>query len=259
MSALDEIFGLKNKVAIVTGASSGLGVEFAEALASAGASVALLARRRDRVEEQAQRLNQQFGVQTCGVAVDITDRQQLEVAFAEVDAKLGTVDILVNNAGIAPTGPAEKQWPEGWDQSLDLNLSALFQCCLLAHERMAATGTGRIINITSIFGKLGSSLFRVAAYAASKGGADNLTRQLAVEWASDGITVNAIAPAWFPSEMTEGSLGRQSIVDKMAGGAPMNRIGREGELKSAVLFLASPASSYVTGVTLPVDGGWSAW
>lgn len=259
MNTVDELFGLKGKVAIITGASSGLGVEFAEALASAGASVALLARRRDRVEALATQLSEQHGVAACGVEVDITDREALEGAFATVDEKLGPVDILVNNAGIAPTGSAAKQWPEGWDDSLALNLTAPFQAALLAHQRMAPRGHGRIINITSIFGKLGSSLFRVAAYAASKGGADNLTRQLAVEWASDGITVNAIAPAWFSSEMTEGSLSRQSIVDKMAGGAPMNRIGKAGELKTAVLFLAAPASSYVTGITVPVDGGWSAW
>jgi NAD(P)-dependent dehydrogenase (short-subunit alcohol dehydrogenase family) len=124
---------------------------------------------------------------------------------------------------------------------------------------MRESGGGRIINVTSIFGRLGSSLFRVASYAASKGGAENLTRQLAVEWAREGITVNGIAPSWFPSEMTHESIVREDIEAKMASGNPMGRVGAEGELRTACLFLASPASSYVTGVVVPVDGGYTAW
>lgn len=139
-------------------------------------------------------------------------------------------------------------------------MTALFQCCLLAAAQMKEAGAGgRVINVTSIFGRLGSSLFRVASYAASKGGAENLTRQLAVEWARDGITVNAIAPSWFPSEMTHESLVQQSIEERMASGNPMGRIGAQGELRTACLFLASPASSYITGAVVPVDGGYTAW
>jgi gluconate 5-dehydrogenase len=118
---------------------------------------------------------------------------------------------------------------------------------------------GRIINISSIFGSHGSPLFRVAAYAASKSGMEGLTRQLAVEWANDGITVNAIAPGWFPSEMTEGSLKKAGIAERMGDACPMRRIGRPGELRTACLFLASPASSYVTGTIVRVDGGYAAW
>lgn len=259
-TSIEQLFGLRGRVAIVTGASSGLGVEFADALACAGASVALFARRADRLDAVAAELRRRYGVAVLPVEVDITDRNALPAAFDRVDAELGAAWILVNNAGLAPTGRAERQWPEEWDRTLALNTTALFQCCLLAAARMKAAGTGgRIINVTSIFGSLGSSLFRVASYAASKGGAENLTRQLAVEWARDGITVNAIAPSWFPSEMTHESLVQGSIEERMAAGNPMGRIGAQGELRSACLFLASPSTSYVTGAVVPVDGGYTAW
>jgi len=258
-TSLEQLFGLRGRVAIVTGASSGLGIEFADTLASVGADVAILARRGDRLEAVAADLRARYGVRVLPVEVDITDREAASSAFARIERELGPAWALVNNAGLAPTGRAEKQWPEQWDRTVELNMSALFQCCLLVAPQMKAAGGGRILNITSIFGRLGSSLFRVAAYAASKGGAENLTRQLAVEWARDGITVNAIAPSWFPSEMTHDSIVQGSIEERMASGNPMGRIGAEGELRTACLFLASPASSYVTGAIVPVDGGYTAW
>lgn len=260
MNGIDELFGLSGRVAVVTGASSGLGIEFASALASAGADVALLARRAERLGQVATRLEDEHGIRTLAVGVDITDRDACARAFERIERDLGAIYVLVNNAGIAPTGRAENQWPDDWDTTVDLNLSALFQCSLLAAASMdrAASG-GRIINVSSIFGHLGSSLFRVAAYAASKGGVENLTRQLAVEWAGREITVNAIAPAWFPTEMTAGSLEKESIAERMGGASPMQRMGRPGELATACLFLASPASSYVNGAIIPVDGGYSVW
>lgn len=259
-TTLEDLFSLRGRTAIVTGASSGLGIEFADALACAGADVALMARRGDRLEAVADDLRSRYGVRVLPVEVDITDRAATEAAFTRVRKELAPAWVLVNNAGLAPTGRAERQWPADWDRTLDLNLSALFQCSLLAADQMKDAGRGgRIINVTSIFARLGSSLFRVAAYAASKGGAENLTRQLAVEWAKHGITVNAIAPSWFPSEMTHGSLEQEGIEERMASGNPMGRIGREGELRSACLFLASPASSYTTGSVVPVDGGYTIW
>jgi gluconate 5-dehydrogenase len=247
-------------VAVVTGASSGLGVELADALACAGADVALVARRAGRLAEVGEQLRSRYGVRTLAVDADITDRDATSAAFARIEAELGPVWILVNNAGLAPTGRAEKQWPDDWDRTVALNMTAVFQCSLVAAAQMQKAGRGgRIINVTSIFAHLGSSLFRVASYAASKGGAENLTRQLAVEWARDGITVNAIAPAWFPSEMTHESIVRESIGERMASGNPMGRIGAEGELRTACLFLASPATTYVTGAVIPVDGGYTAW
>jgi len=259
-ASLEDLFGLRGRVAIVTGASSGLGVEFADALASAGADVALMARRADRLDEVSARLRERYGVRTATIAVDLSDRSAVGDAFEMVLGTLGPAWVLVNNAGLAPTGRAEKQWAADWDRTLDLNLTALFQCSLLAAAQMREAGCGgRIVNVTSIFGRLGSSLFRVSSYAAAKGGAENLTRQLAVEWAKDGITVNAIAPSWFPSEMTHDSLEQEGIEERMAASNPMGRIGREGELRTACLFLASPASGYVTGAVVPVDGGYTAW
>jgi NAD(P)-dependent dehydrogenase (short-subunit alcohol dehydrogenase family) len=258
-ASVESLFSLHGRVAVVTGASSGLGVEFADTLACAGADVALLARRADRLQGVAASLRERYGVRALPVEVDITDRERTAEALDEVRSGLGAPWVLVNNAGIAPTGRAERQWPDEWDRTVALNMSALFQCCLLAAASMRESGGGRIINVTSIFGRLGSSLFRVASYAASKGGAENLTRQLAVEWARDGITVNGIAPSWFPSEMTHESIVQESIESKMASGNPMGRLGAEGELRTACLFLASPASSYVTGVVVPVDGGYTAW
>jgi len=258
-SNLLELFGLRGRVAVITGASSGLGLEFADALASAGADVALLARRGDRVAAVAADLASRHGVRTLPIAVDIVDRDATVGAFERIRSELGPIWVLVNNAGVSPTGRAEKQWPEQWDQTIALNLTALLQCSLLAAAQMREVGGGRIINITSIFAHLGSPLFRVASYAASKGGAENLTRQLAVEWAKDAITVNAIAPAWFPTEMTQGSLAQSGIIERMASTNPMGRIGRHGELKSACVFLAAPSSSYVTGTTVSVDGGHAAW
>ena len=244
----------------MTGASAGLGVELASALASAGATVVLVARRGEMLTEVGRQIRSSYDVETFEVQTDLADRKATAAAFERIEKESGTIDILVNNAGMAPTGPAGLQWPDDWDATLELNLSAALHCSLLAANSMRQGGRGgRIINVTSIFGRLGSSLFRVSAYAASKGGLENLTRQLAVEWAADGITVNAIAPAWFPSEMTAKSMDKDGVVERMSAACPMGRMGRTGELRSACLFLASPASSYVTGAVIPVDGGYSAW
>jgi NAD(P)-dependent dehydrogenase (short-subunit alcohol dehydrogenase family) len=257
---LSDLFGLQGYTAVVTGASAGLGVEFARALASAGASLVLVARREERLRSLARELEASYRTRCLSIAVDLSRAQERERLFQAVDDDGASVDILVNNAGIAPTGRAETQWPSAWSDTLDLNVTAAFHCSLLAKERMCRGHRhGRVINVSSIFGHLASSLFRLSAYAASKGAIENLTRQLAVEWAADGITVNAIAPAWFPSEMTAGSIQKEGVVERMAAGCPIGRLGRPSELQSACLFLAGPGSSYVTGAVIPVDGGYSAW
>ena len=259
-SELERVFGLEGYTAMVTGASAGLGVEFADTLAAAGANVVLVARRAERLNDVADDIKRRHGVTTLAIAADLTVPAERERVFEVTESRFSGVDILLNNAGIAPTGRAEKQWPDDWQRALDLNLTAAFHCSLLARPRMRHGGrAGRIINVSSIFGHLGSSLFRLAAYTASKGALENLTRQLAVEWARESITVNAIAPAWFPSEMTAGSLEKSSIVERMGGGCPMNRMGRPEEIRAACLFLAGPGSSYVTGTVVCVDGGYSAW
>ena len=257
---VSELFSLDGKIAVVTGASSGLGIEFAETLAMAGADLVLMARRDEELKKVANGIRKRFGVRTQAIVADLANREQVTRSFEEIDKRHGRVDVLVNNAGYSATGRAESQWPEAWDKTLDINLSAVFQCSLLARDIMVRESTpGRIINIASIFGHLGSSLFRLSSYAASKGAVENLTRQLAVEWAPDGITVNAIAPAWFESEMTAGSIDNDEIRGRMAAGCPLNRVGKPGELATACLFLAAQASSFVTGTVVPVDGGYSAW
>lgn len=258
---LRDLFGLEGYTAVVTGASAGLGVEFAHAIASAGARVVLTARRSDRLQALADDLAATYGTDCFVVAADLSRAEERERVFSTIDETFGgAVDILINNAGVAPTGKAERQWPNAWNEALELNLNAAFHCCLLARSRMRRNGRhARIINVSSIFGHLGSSLFRLSAYAASKGGIENLTRQLAVEWAAEGITINAIAPAWFPSEMTAGSIEKAGVIDKMGAGCPLGRMGQPIELRTACLFLAAPASSYVTGAIVPVDGGYSAW
>jgi len=259
---LEQLFGLHGKVALVTGASSGLGVEFAQGLAMAGADVAVVARRLERLQAVARQL-EAFGVRTHAVQADLRDEAQIDAALQQVGELLGPIDILVNNAGIAPVSRAERHTLDRWQQALDINLTAVFLCCQKVGRQMIERGQGgRIINISSVLGEGANAVHKTIGYAATKGAVTNMTRQLAVEWAPYGITVNALAPSWFPTEMiTDPRLGRVHDEQRarMELFTPMGRLGREGELLGAIIFLASPAASYVTGATLHVDGGWRAW
>lgn len=262
MATLESLFGLKGKVALVTGASSGLGVEFAKAMAIAGADVAILARRTERLEALAPEI-EAMGVRCLCVPADLAHPEQIEAAVTRTESELGPIDILVNNAGIAPFGKAEKQTAEQWEDALRINLTAPFLLCQRVARNMIERGSGgRIINIGSINGEGGSPIFPTVGYTASKGGVHMMTRQLAVEWAKHDITVNAIAPSWFPTEMSYDPRYngiKPEYRERMELFTPMNRLGADGELIAAVIFLASPAASYVTGTVLPVDGGWLAW
>jgi NAD(P)-dependent dehydrogenase (short-subunit alcohol dehydrogenase family) len=259
---LDQLFGLHGKVALVTGASSGLGVEFAQGLAMAGADVAVVARRLERLQAVAKQL-EAFGVRAHAVQADLRDEAQIDAALQQVQETLGPIDILVNNAGIAPVSRAERHTLDRWQQALDINLTAVFLCCQKVGQQMIARGQGgRIINISSVLGEGANAVHKTVGYAATKGAVTNMTRQLAVEWAPYGITVNALAPSWFPTEMiTDPRLGRVHDEQRMRMElfTPMGRLGREGELLGAIIFLASQAASYVTGTILHVDGGWRAW
>ncbi|MDX5562717.1 glucose 1-dehydrogenase [Streptomyces sp. ID05-04B] len=253
MSNVLNLFRLDGKVAVVTGASSGLGAGFARALAEAGADVVLAARRADRLTEVARQV-QDAGRRALAVATDVGDPEECEaMARAAVDG-LGRVDILINNAGIGTAVPALKERPEDFRRVVDINLNAAYwaaQAC----GRVMGPGSS-IVNVASVLGLI-KSYAPQAAYAASKAGLIGLTRDLAQQWTGRrGIRVNAIAPGYFASEMTA-QVPEEELMTFVRQTSPMGRLGLQHELDAAVVFLASPASSYVTGATLAVDGGMS--
>ena len=247
-----DMFSLNGRVALVTGASSGLGVQFAKALADNGAAVALVARRADRLKSLKDEIEGKGG---CAVAIeaDVTDHAAIVRAFNAAEKAFGTVTILVNNAGIAHGGRAVEMPPEEWRKVLSTNLDAVFFWAQEAARRLlAAKKQGAIVNIASVLGLAVSK--GAVAYAAAKAGVVQVTRALAVELAFKGVRVNAIAPGWFVTEMNDDYLSGE------AGAAikreiPMGRFGNPGDLDGALLLLVSDAGSYITGATIVVDGG----
>jgi NAD(P)-dependent dehydrogenase (short-subunit alcohol dehydrogenase family) len=260
MDSLQSLFSLRGRVGFVTGASSGLGVDCAAALAMAGADVALAARRGDRLEKLAAQLASEYGVRTAAIQLDVTSNDEIDAALARTRHELGLVDILVNNAGISPTGRAETLPRATWDAAIATNLSApMMLAQRVARGLIEAKRPGHIINMVSIYATVASSIYRLSAYAASKAGLLNLTRQLAVEWAHYGILVNALAPGWIPTEATEAGIAKGDNRGRMERSTPLGRLGRPDEIRGAIIYLASEASSYVTGSMLAVDGGYQAW
>lgn len=260
MDSLQSLFSLHGHIGLVTGASSGLGVECAHALALAGADVVVVARRGDRCDKLADELRARYKVRALGIGADVALEADLDRVTALSREKLGDVDILINNAGVSPTGRAENFKRELWDNALAVNLTApMLLSQRVARRLIEARKPGRIINMVSIYASVASSVYRLSAYCATKAGLANLTRQLAVEWAPHNILVNAIAPGWIPTEATEGGMAKPGNKERMELFTPMSRLGRPEEIRGAVIFLASPASSYVTGTVLSVDGGYQSW
>ena len=260
MDSIESLFSLRGHIGLVTGASSGLGAQCAHALAIGGADVALVARRGERLNAVADELTGSYKVRALPIAADITIEAELDRIVAETVAGLGEIDILVNNAGIAPTGRAEKYSRERWDAAMALNVTApMMLSQKVARRLIELKRPGRIINVTSILAYVGSAVYRLVGYTASKAALANLTRQLAIEWARYGILVNAIAPGWIPTEATEGGIAKPGNRERMESLTPMGRLGKPEEIRGAVIFLAGAASSYVTGSVLSVDGGYLSW
>ena len=230
----------------------------AKALANQGANIVALARRQDKIEAVAKEIKEQFEVETLAVKCDITDTEAVKVAVKQVLDRFGRIDILINNAGTGAIAPAEDITDDQFSGEMNVDLFGTFKVArAVAKKAMIPAKYGRIINIASMYGLVGNKVAGSAPYHAAKGGVVNLTRALAAEWGKYGITVNAICPGYFYTPLTKETLDSDFFQQNARTMIPEERYGHEGELDTAAIFLASPASSYVNGVNLPVDGGYT--
>jgi gluconate 5-dehydrogenase len=252
-----DLFNLAGRVAIVTGGSIGLGRQIAEGLAEMGAHLVLCARKRERCQQAAEEL-QQLGVRTLALGCDVKNPADVQAVVDAAFSQFGRIDILVNNAGISWGAPVEEMSLEDWNKVIETNLTGTFLCAQAVGKVMIKRGRGKIINIASVAGLGGAPpTLPAIGYHASKGGVISFTKDLACKWAMHNIQVNAIAPGWFPTHMSNKVLDHNR--DFFLSQIPLRRFGNEHDLKGSAVFLASEASDYVTGHVLVVDGGQSAW
>lgn len=246
-------YALAGKVAAITGGADGIGKAAAELLAATGAKVAIL----DRDLDKAASLAAQLGPEAIAIAADVADEAQIEAAFAQVVERFGRLDILVNNAGMAVRAAATEISLADWNRVVAVNLTGMFLCARIAARQMKANGGGSIVSTASIMG-LSGGIYPNVAYQTTKGGVVNMTRALALEWVADNIRVNAVAPTFvrtgFIKAVTDDPVRHAAVLDA----TPMHRLAEPAEVADAIAFLASSSASMITGVTLPVDGGFLA-
>lgn len=252
-----KLFSLKGKTAVIIGASRGIGRSLTLGLAEAGADLVLASRSKESLEETASLAEKKHKVKAHSFVCDIIDRGQVEDLKKEALSLNGQVDILVNSQGLNIKKLALDLSGDDWTKIIQVNLDSVFTSCQVFGSHMVEKGTGKIINIASMSSFVG--IHRSSAYSASKGGVMQLTKVLAMEWASSGVKVNCIAPGFFYTELTAPVFNDKAVFNRLMERTPLGRAGKVEELMGACIYLASPASDYVTGITLPVDGGFLAY
>ena len=250
------MFNLKGKVAVITGASSGLGKQMAMAFAKQGADLVIIARRIDRLEEYKKELEKE-GVKVLPIKCDVTNTEEIDKAASLAEKEFGKIDILVNCAGSSKDAGILDMTDEQWNFTIEVDQTSVFKMTRAFANIMKKNNYGRIINIASMYGLVGNTAMGTIAYHSSKGGVVNFTRAAAAELAKYNITVNAICPGYFETELTSAVLNTEEFTAYMKSTVPMGRYGKEGELNAGAIFLASDEASYVTGVILPIDGGYT--
>ena len=252
------MFDLSGNVAVVTGASSGLGKQMARAFAKQGADLAILARRVERLEALKKEIEEEFKVKVLPIQCDVTSSDSINDAAKTVEKEYGHVDILLNCAGASKDKGVLDMADDEWDFTIATDLTSVFKMTRAFANIMKKNHYGRIINIASMYGLVGNTEIHTIAYHSSKGGVVNFTRAVAAELATEGITCNAICPGYFETELTKAVLDTDSFQAFAKTHVPMQRYGKEGELNAGAVFLASKEASYVTGAILPIDGGYTA-